>query len=295
MSNFDDFFPPFVEFSPTIERIVRTSNTILVSGNRSKLIDYTSGTFTQTFTAAATLGDGWFLYFKNSGSGVITLDPDGSETIDGDATKVLNPDDQALIQCDGSDFTVVLEESPSVTPTGLGDLLQTLTITTQSSALAGSSLIFNGDYAEYLIVVEKLIVSSSGGYVRGRVSTASTVRTASYSSVGTMSKAGQGNYTFENSNAAAQLPFFRNGLQSGADTSARVEIVLPNPATTGIHKPMTFHGGSTTADSNPNFQYIAGGGHYNGDTAAIDGFEISPSGAGTLSCVIYVFGRNRLP
>jgi hypothetical protein len=71
-----------VSTSPTIVRSARTSNTILGTADVSTLIDITSGTFTQTFTAAATLGSGWFCYIRNSGTGDITLDPNASETIE---------------------------------------------------------------------------------------------------------------------------------------------------------------------------------------------------------------------
>lgn len=87
---------------------VRTSNTILGAADQSNLIDITSGTFSQTFDAAATLGDGWFVYLKNSGTGVITLDPNASELIDGSATLALNPGFMALVTCSGTALNTVL-------------------------------------------------------------------------------------------------------------------------------------------------------------------------------------------
>ena len=93
-----------------IIRVERTSNTILDGTNRSNLIDITSGTFTQTFTAAATLGSGWFCYIQNSGTGDITLDPNASETIDGLTSYIMYPGEIRLVQCDGSAFrTIVLK------------------------------------------------------------------------------------------------------------------------------------------------------------------------------------------
>ena len=92
----------------SLVRDARTSNTILDADDNGVFIDITSGTFTQTFTAAATLGDGWFIYIRNSGTGDITLDPNGSETIDGLTSFVLYPNEVRIIQSDGTSFNSIL-------------------------------------------------------------------------------------------------------------------------------------------------------------------------------------------
>jgi hypothetical protein len=92
----------------TIPRSTRTSNTILASADASTLVVITSGTFTQTFTAAATLGSGWFCYIQNLGTGDITLDPNGSETIDGLTSYIMYPNEVRLVQCDGTSFNTIV-------------------------------------------------------------------------------------------------------------------------------------------------------------------------------------------
>jgi len=102
--------PSWVSFSssPTLVRSVRTSNTILGTADASTLIAITSGTFTQTFTAAATLGSGWFCYIQNAGTGDITLDPNASETIDGLTSYIMYPGEARLVQCNGTAFNTIL-------------------------------------------------------------------------------------------------------------------------------------------------------------------------------------------
>lgn len=91
-------------------RSARTSNTILAYSDMGKLIDITAGTFTQTFTAAATLGGNWFCHIRNSGTGDITLDPNGSELIDGLTSYIMYPGETRLVTCDGTGFyTMVLK------------------------------------------------------------------------------------------------------------------------------------------------------------------------------------------
>jgi hypothetical protein len=90
-------------------RSARTSNTVLAAGDIGKLIDITSGTFSQTFTAAATLGPHWYCYLRNASLGDITLDPNGSELIDGLTSYVMYPGETRLVTCDGTGFyTIVL-------------------------------------------------------------------------------------------------------------------------------------------------------------------------------------------
>lgn len=92
-----------------VTRSARTGNTKIQSADLAKFIDITSGTFTQTFDAAADLGDGFNVTIRNSGAGDITLNPDGSETIDSLASFIMYPGEVRKIFCDGSAlYSVVL-------------------------------------------------------------------------------------------------------------------------------------------------------------------------------------------
>lgn len=103
-----------------VVRVARTSNTALTSANKGNLIDITSGTFTQTFNSCASLGNSWYCYIDNNGSGDITLDPNGSETIDGLTSFIMYPGEVRLIQCDGTALRSIVLNTFSRTFTASG-------------------------------------------------------------------------------------------------------------------------------------------------------------------------------
>lgn len=96
-----------------------TAGYTVVSTDKEKLFRC-SGTFTVAFQAAATLGTKFCVYLQNSGTGDITLDPNGSETIDGLTTYIMYPGEARLVVCDGSVLTTVVLSPFSKTFTANG-------------------------------------------------------------------------------------------------------------------------------------------------------------------------------
>ena len=92
--------------------VSRSSNTILAGSDVGKMFQATAA-FTQTLTAAATLGDGWFCAY-NAGGFSIVLDPNASELIDGATTKTVTG--SGLIYCNGSAFFTVGFGAPAAAP-----------------------------------------------------------------------------------------------------------------------------------------------------------------------------------
>ena len=73
-------------------------------GDRGYMVVWTGGADTLSFSSASTLGNGFFVVVRNSGSGALTLDPASSETIDGASTKAVNAGESCAVICDGSAF-----------------------------------------------------------------------------------------------------------------------------------------------------------------------------------------------
>lgn len=77
------------------------SNYSVSTGDRAQFLNWTGGIGTISFAAAATLTEGFAVYIRNSGSGTVTLDPDSTETINGQSTFDLAPDDSCVVISNG--------------------------------------------------------------------------------------------------------------------------------------------------------------------------------------------------
>jgi hypothetical protein len=87
----------------------KTAAYTVVAGDLGKIINCTSGTFTISLTAAATLGAGFTCTIWNTSNTVtdaITIDPSGAETIDGLATLILRRGEGLDIVCDGTNWQI---------------------------------------------------------------------------------------------------------------------------------------------------------------------------------------------
>lgn len=82
----------------------KTGAYTVVAGDVGTIINCTSGTFTVSLTAAATLGAGFNCTIWNTSAtatDAITIDPSGTETIDGRASRILGRGEGMQIVCDG--------------------------------------------------------------------------------------------------------------------------------------------------------------------------------------------------
>lgn len=83
------------------------SNYTAGTNDRAKMYVWTGAGGTLTLPSAPTVGDNWFMYLRNAGTGAITVNPSGTPTIDGSATLSFQPGDSAIIATDGVNFFTV--------------------------------------------------------------------------------------------------------------------------------------------------------------------------------------------
>ena len=142
--------------------VSKTADYTIVEADRDRLVlvDTTSGNVTITLLAAATAGDGFQVAIKktSSDSNTVTIDGNGSETIDGSTTTTLsNQNEVAIVMCDGSNWFVVnsaADQSTTFsaddsTDSGVTNLI-TLQHTTTGTPAAGigAGILFNGESAD---------------------------------------------------------------------------------------------------------------------------------------------------
>lgn len=87
--------------------VVAKSGTFTAALSDFKRVFDCTGTWSLNLTAAATLGDGWWIAVKNSGVGVITIDPNAAELVDGAATLAIAAGQSCLVYCSGSAFKMI--------------------------------------------------------------------------------------------------------------------------------------------------------------------------------------------
>jgi hypothetical protein len=84
-----------------------SSNYTALTSDRSRTYVWTGGAGTLTLDSAATLGDNWFMFLRNGGTGALTVSGTGGNTINGSASLIFQPTDSAIIVCSGTTFYTV--------------------------------------------------------------------------------------------------------------------------------------------------------------------------------------------
>jgi len=131
------------------------SNSALTAASRAQFEVWAGGVGAFTLPSAATVGNNWFTIIRNSGTGVLTLTPAGTDTIDGNINMQLQLTESVVIVSNGSTGfnTYAYGRSNSFAFTQLAQVVTggTLTLT----AAQGSAIIqeYSGTLTSNQIVV----------------------------------------------------------------------------------------------------------------------------------------------
>lgn len=171
--------------APFSSRAAKTGAYTVIASDRGKVIQATSGTWTLSLTAAATLGDAFTFQVFNSGTGVITIDPNGSEAIQdytsSATTKSLAQGEGGIVACTSTGWIFL----KTAAPTSGGNAV------TYISGLDGA---FGTAVGAAVNAVSAALHAASGGVIRfpGGVFKVDSTTIHGYSDV---RFEGEGNYT----------------------------------------------------------------------------------------------------
>jgi len=154
-----------------------TASTLaLTTSHRGQSIEFTGGVASLTMSSAATYGNDFYCFVKNSGSGVVTITP-SSGLVDGQSTLALQPGESLILMCTGSvDWysvgygrSILYQFSQLVLDVSAGG-----TITLTSTQASNKMLTFVGNPAAGVNVVVPSVVSVY--YVANNLSTNQSVQ-----------------------------------------------------------------------------------------------------------------------
>jgi hypothetical protein len=80
---------------------------VIQASDRASVVVWTSGVGTFTLPSASAVGAGFYVLIKNSGTGLLTVDPQSPSTIDGNSSMTFAPDDSAIVMTDGTNWVTV--------------------------------------------------------------------------------------------------------------------------------------------------------------------------------------------
>ena len=83
------------------------SNYTTTAADRAKMFNWTGAGGTFSLPDVTAVGNNWFVYLRNSGSGAIVADPPGAINIDGSASLSIQPNESAIIVSDGVNFYTI--------------------------------------------------------------------------------------------------------------------------------------------------------------------------------------------
>jgi hypothetical protein len=88
---------------------ITTFNSNYTAGDtdRAKMFVWNGAGGTLTLPSATVVGNNWFCYVRNAGTGALVVDPSGTPYIDGLATLSFQPDESAIVASDGSDYYTI--------------------------------------------------------------------------------------------------------------------------------------------------------------------------------------------
>ena len=221
------------------------SSTVLNDTYRAQFLVWSSGVGTITLPSASTVGNGWFVMIRNGGSGIVTLTPSGTNTIDTNVNQQLQLTESLVVVSNGVDgySTFAYGRSNTFAYTQLAKTVATGTYTLTAVEYANVVQEYFGALTGNVIIV---LPSTVQIYYLNNLTTGAYSLTFQTSSVGaatvtvpqgqTLTVVCDGTNVYNSSSAAGGSI---TSLTVGTGSAATPSINFTGNTNTGIYQPAT--------------------------------------------------------
>ena len=249
---------------------------IVIASDKGKLLVCT-GTFTLAFTPVATLGASFFTSFRNDGTGIITLQPNGTDQIDNGSSVKLYPGETCVAYSDGVNL-----KTQGLTKGRI--LVGQQTITAAASVTFDS--VFTTDFASYEIELRTMSISAASTSLQAAFRRAGVTLAAAgynYGSAYTNTSAS----AFDQGSGSATSGYIIGGLTNSSASSFESTLIGRNLA---VANGFVKHFRTDSWQNNPSSARYVGVLSYAGDVLPIDGISFFPA-SGTISGTVAIYGQ----
>jgi hypothetical protein len=221
------------------------SSTVLNDTYRAQFLVWSSGVGTITLPSASTVGNGWFVMIRNGGSGIVTLTPSGTDTIDTNTNQQLQLTESLVVVSNGVDgySTFAYGRSNTFAYTQLAKTVSTGTYTLSAVEYANVVQEYFGALTGNVVIVLPSTVQiyylnnqTTGAYSLTFKTSAVGAATVTVPQLQTLTVVCDGTNVYNSSSAAGGSI---TALTIGTGSAATPSINFTGNTNTGIYQPAT--------------------------------------------------------
>lgn len=221
------------------------SNTTLNTTYRAQFLVWSSGVGAITLPSASTMGNGWFVIIRNGGSGIVTLTPVGTDTIDTNVNQQLQLTESLVIVSNGTNGwnTFAYGRSNVFAYTQLAKTVATGTYTLTAVEYANVVQEYFGALTGNVIIVLPSTVQiyylnnqTTGAYSLTFKTSSSGAATVTVPQLQTLTVVCDGTNVYNSSSASGGSI---TSLTVGTGSAATPSINFTGNTNTGIYQPAT--------------------------------------------------------
>lgn len=219
------------------------SSAVLDATYRAQFLVWSSGVGTITLPSASTVGNGWFVMIRNGGTGIVTLTPSGTDTIDTNTNQQLQLTESLVIVSNGLDgySTFAYGRSNTFAYTQLAKTVSTGTYTLTAVEYANVVQEYFGALTGNVVIVLPSTVQiyylnnqTTGAYSLTFKTSAVGAATVTVPQLQTLTVVCDGTNVYNSSSAAGGSI---TALTVGTGSAATPSINFTGNTNTGIYQP----------------------------------------------------------